>query len=106
MGSFKKSTYADYDKFMENRRRERKVRKARNVEYIKSKTTPCLFCGSEERIEWHHINPSVKDKEKSYFFQCSFQKIDEELEKCWQLCYHCHKKLHRRMVDPLPICYT
>jgi hypothetical protein len=105
MGSFAKSSYKDYDKFMENRRKDRKRTKERNLEYIKSKTTPCLFCGSDERIEWHHFNPATKDKKHYYFLGCSLDKIDEELEKCWQLCYDCHKKLHRRMVDPLPICY-
>ena len=106
MASFENSTYKDYDKFIANRQRDRKKTKERNSNYIKSKTTPCLFCGSEERIEWHHINSAMKDKTKNYFYGCSLQKIDEELEKCWQLCYCCHKKLHRRMVDPLPICYN
>ena len=105
MASFEKSSYTDYDKYRESRRKERNARHKRQIAYIKSLSRPCLFCGSEENLQWHHYNPVDKSREILKLNNASRKRIDEEVAKCWCLCYDCHSKLHRRMVDPLPSCY-
>jgi 5-methylcytosine-specific restriction endonuclease McrA len=101
--SFENSSYTDIDKYKEHVKKTRLNTKIKIQEYIETKKKPCLFCGSTEQIEFHHFNPTEKEKTVSSFL--TFKKVDAELAKCWCLCSSCHKKLHRRMCDPLPICY-
>jgi hypothetical protein len=103
---FEKSSYTDIDKYKKSikKQREEKWKNLRN--YIETKKQPCLFCGSNNDIEFHHINPTEKEHTVASLISFSYKKIDEETSKCWCLCSDCHKKLHRRMCDPLPICYT
>ena len=86
---------------------ENRIRKAKSRnkmrEWLKEKQTPCLFCGAEEDIIWHHINPNEKKGRVSDLVSWNY--IKEESEKCWNLCESCHTKLHQRLVDPLPECY-
>ncbi len=105
MASFEKSTYTDYDKYLANKKKHRSTVKARNQQYLDEHTEPCLFCGSDNNIQLHHYNPALGKKSKNYLFGCSVAALQKELDKCWCLCYDCHSKLHRRMVDPLPNCY-
>ena len=65
--------------------------------------TPCLFCGSEDKIEWHHWNPL--DKVVGIAGANSYELMHKEIKKCWCLCEDCHTKLHQRLVDPLPHLY-
>jgi hypothetical protein len=101
--SFEKSSYNDIDKYKEQIKKSREREKQKIKDYIELKKKPCLFCGSINQIEFHHFNPI--EKEKTVSSHKTFKKVDDELAKCWCLCYECHSKLHRRMCDPLPICY-
>ena len=102
---FEKSNYKDIDKYNEYRKNDKKKWKKKLTEYLESKKKPCLFCNSTEKIEFHHINPVEKEYTVTALVSCSYKRIDEEVSKCWCLCHSCHKKLHRRMCDPLPSCY-
>lgn len=79
--------------------------KRKRAKYIQDSKRPCLFCGSEENIEFHHINPTEKEYSVTSLASWSYKKVNEELAKCWCLCRECHEKLHRRMCDPLPETY-
>jgi len=106
MPSFKNSTYTDINKFNAYRKKQRDNKVKKSKDYIQSKRKPCLFCNSTENIEFHHYNPLEKEINSiARLYNYSNKRIDEEIEKCWCLCYDCHKKLHRRLCDPLPICY-
>ena len=105
MASFEKSSYKDYDKYLANKKKHRATVKKRNQNYLNENTTPCLFCGSEDNIHLHHFHPALGKKTRNYLLGCSIAALKEEMSKCWCLCEDCHTKLHRRMVDPLPICY-
>jgi len=80
--------------------------KRKRWEYIQDSKRPCLFCGCEKNIEFHHINPTEKESSVTSLSSWSYKKINEELSKCWCLCRECHDKLHRRMCDPLPETYN
>jgi len=105
MASFEKSSYKDYDKYLANKKRHRATVKSRNQKYLLEHQEPCLFCGTEDNIHLHHFNPADGKKTRNYLLGCSVAAVQKELDKCWCLCNKCHIKLHRRMVDPLPICY-
>jgi hypothetical protein len=103
MASFEKSSYTDYNKYKEARKIERKRRRERAKDFYKTLQTPCIFCGCENDIQFHHVNPT----EKSFDITTSTNKkeIMKEAKKCWCLCKSCHQKLHQRLCDPLPSAY-
>lgn len=52
----------------------------------------CARCGSEERLEFDHVD---NDRENyrhtlSNMWDCAWDKIVAELERCQLLCRHCH----------------
>ena len=77
-----------------------KREKKRLRDHIDSFATECLFCGSTEKLVFHHVNATEKGREVA----CagSVKRINEEVAKCWCLCESCHTKLHQRLCDPLP----
>jgi hypothetical protein len=102
--SFKKSSYSDLEKYKKHIEKKGQRWKD-NLNYIQQLKKPCLFCQSENDIEFHHIDPNKKDGCVKDFKTYSKKRIDEEIKKCWCLCNSCHKKLHKRLCDPLPSCY-
>ncbi len=52
----------------------------------------CMSCGSEDNLEFDHINPNTKEftitKKPTY----SWSVIKKELDKCQLLCRECHYK--------------
>ena len=50
----------------------------------------CVRCGTTERLEFDHIEPSTKEKPVTQIFNRSFDKLDIELAKCQLLCENCH----------------
>lgn len=52
----------------------------------------CVKCGSEENLEFDHINP--EEKEYNIANMCSINKKDlyNELDKCQLLCHSCHRE--------------
>lgn len=49
----------------------------------------CAKCGSKDRLELDHIEPSNKEHHAIWSWSKKRQKA--ELEKCQVLCYECHK---------------
>ena len=88
-----------------NKKKHRDRRKKEIREAIESMRTPCLFCGINENIVYHHADPTTKDGNINAFYRYSLSRATEEFKKCWCLCQECHIKLHQRLVDPLPSCY-
>jgi len=103
VAKFENTTYADYDKYLEYRRNAKRRDKKRVKDYIKSLATDCLFCGSTNNLNFHHVNPNEKSIEVAN--ATSKKKVNEEVAKCWCLCEGCHTKLHQRLCDPLPSTY-
>lgn len=102
---FKNSSYKDYNKYVANRDKSKKNSRIKLKKYVESLKKPCLFCGSDEKLQFHHVNPTEKEHLISSLHNWSKKSIDEEISKCWCLCESCHRKLHQRAVDPLPSAY-
>ena len=78
-------------------------RRERNQAWLKSQQTPCLFCGTDEQIEWHHKNGN--DKTITISGANNMSKIKNDINDCWCLCKTCHSQLHRGLVIPMADCY-
>lgn len=59
----------------------------RRAAYFKDRH--CVKCGSKERLELDHIDPSTKISHNIWSW--SEIRRSEELAKCQVLCYDCHK---------------
>lgn len=66
---------------------QRKWMAERKAAYFKNKC--CCICGSKDRLELDHIDPSQKIT--NCIWSWSKQRQAVELAKCQVLCYHCHK---------------
>ena len=62
----------------------------RRAKFFKSKL--CAWCGSNEKLELHHLDP--KTKVTSVIWSWSTRHREEELKKCIIICKSCHAKHH------------
>lgn len=61
------------------------------------KLIACMDCGYNEYlvgIDWHHLNPSEKDKNIAEMKTYSVERLQQELQKCIPLCAICHRVRH------------
>lgn len=68
--------------------------KLRRERAIKQLGGCCVGCGSLEKLEFDHIDPSTKIKAIAKMSSASERVFQEELEKCQLLCYACHLAKH------------
>jgi hypothetical protein len=63
----------------------------------------CLLCGSSLKLQFHHIDPAIKNF-KLGSFKGSFETLQSEIAKCVVLCHLCHHKVHNafRYHHPFP----
>ena len=57
----------------------------------------CAYCGENHpaTLDFHHEDPSKKDREVSYFVKnYQYKRAMEEVKKCLVLCANCHRKVH------------
>jgi hypothetical protein len=60
-------------------------------------TLACKFCGENHpaALDFHHEDPSQKDREVSYYVKnYQYARAMEEVKKCMVLCANCHRILH------------
>ncbi len=53
----------------------------------------CNYCGSEEELDFDHIDPDTKSfPVGKRLVSASWKVLEEELNKCQLLCRICHKE--------------
>lgn len=65
------------------------------TDYINSfKSGGCVLCGETffGALDFHHINPSIKEDAVARL--TSKKSVKNEVEKCVVLCSNCHRKFH------------
>lgn len=75
-------------------REDKRLRKIRAVEYLGGK---CGKCGQEWHpaiYEFHHRDPSTKERDPSKMLSLSWERLSTELDKCILLCANCHRLTH------------
>jgi hypothetical protein len=71
----------------------RKNNKQKGVEYLGGKCIKCGYNKCNSALEFHHTDPTQKDKDYSNY-KTSFNKLKIELDKCVLLCSNCHREHH------------
>lgn len=54
----------------------------------------CASCGTEEQLQFDHIDKEDKEFDIAKFWSVSRERFLAELSKCQLLCGPCHKKKH------------
>lgn len=74
--------------------------KAKVLEYLGGEYK-CFDCGythvSSSPFDFHHIEPTIKDKEVAGMYRYSWKRLREEVDKCILLCACCHRLRHDRV---------
>ena len=53
----------------------------------------------QRALEFHHLDPNVKDFGISSILTKSFTSLVEESDKCILLCSNCHAEEHQRLYE-------
>jgi 5-methylcytosine-specific restriction endonuclease McrA len=88
--------YKDRDKQREFQRNHLAKKRALAIRNLGGK---CTWCGSTDRLEFDHIDPTTKVCSISGLWSYRWEVIQKELVKCWLLCFNCHRIKTR---DDLP----
>lgn len=57
----------------------------------------CISCGYNKclaALDFHHLDPTKKDRQISRPLAGTFEKVKLELDKCVLLCANCHREVH------------
>ena len=71
--------------------------KAFAVELLGGKCQHCGYCKSHRALQFHHLNPAIKDRNFSGSNGWSKERIRKELANCILLCANCHLEEHERL---------
>ena len=75
-----------------DRLNKQKVKRQQRIDFLHSQLgKQCVNCGSEERLEFDHINPSLK-QHRTPPQQMGRDKMLQEIDNLQVLCYECHKQ--------------
>ncbi len=75
-------------------------RRARAVELLGG---CCAECGSTDRLQFDHVDPSTKEFEiADRIAQYAWPRIIAELAKCQLLCFDCHVAKHTSLQAKTP----
>ena len=94
-------TYADRREYfiMAVSRRRRKI-KERAIEYLGG---ACVLCGYKKyqgALDFHHLDPSTKSFGiGGNGHSRSWDRVQEELDKCILVCANCHREVTADLVD-------
>jgi hypothetical protein len=67
------------------------------VEYKGGKCEICGYDKSYKAMDFHHTNPTEKDRHISRMMDWSRERIKKELDKCILLCANCHREEHEKI---------
>lgn len=81
---------------LEKQRNKKRERKLWAIEYLGNCCSSCGGTFHPSIYEFHHIDPTTKDRDPSKMMQLSKQKLQDELDKCKLLCANCHRLEHHQ----------
>ena len=76
----------------------RKRKKKTLVEYKGGKCQCCGYSRCIEALEFHHLNPNIKNFTISGKSK-SFNSLKSEVDKCILVCSNCHKEIHAGLIN-------
>lgn len=68
----------------------------RNFLFEYKQSRPCPNCGESDPVclDFHHLDPTIKEFNVTQPKGRSLEKIKAEISKCVVICSNCHRKLH------------
>lgn len=73
--------------------------KKRAVDYKGGKCKVCGYDKCLRALQFHHLDPKIKDFQISGKHCLSWAKIVKELDKCALLCNRCHSEVHEGITE-------
>ena len=91
--------YEKFNRICRECHRKRISRKAgkQKLQAIEYKGGKCSICGYNEfpsAMDFHHLDPKVKEFSLQRARYRPFEEIKEELDKCILVCARCHREIH------------
>ena len=68
-------------------------RKLKVIELMGNKCSRCGYCRNHSALEFHHLDPSIKEFDWSKMRLMSWNKILKEIDKCILVCANCHREI-------------
>ena len=62
----------------------------------------CSICGYNKyygALEFHHLDPNIKENGKQAITNIKKEFLYEELDKCVLLCSNCHREVHANLIQ-------
>lgn len=84
------------DCFNERLKQRWTERKEKAIEYKGGKCQDCGYDKCVAALEFHHLDPSVKEAAWNKLRLWEWKRIESELDKCVLLCSNCHRERHNR----------
>lgn len=82
----------------------RKNLKAKLISEFGGKCQICGYCKCQEALQFHHIDPTLKEFSIAQYGNTrAYEKSREEAKKCILLCANCHAEVEAD-VSSLPVC--
>jgi len=78
----------------EKQREEKRKRKVWAIEYLGNVCQSCGGIFHPAVYEFHHLDPTTKDRDPSKMLSLSKERLQNELNKCELLCANCHRVRH------------
>lgn len=79
---------------LEKQREKKRQRKQQAIEYLGGLCVSCKSSFHPAVYEFHHRDPSEKDRDPSKMLNLTWERLTKELDKCDLLCANCHRVTH------------
>lgn len=87
------------EKWRLNRIKRRREQKRKLIAHLGGK---CVICGYDKydgALEFHHVDPTLKEFQISHRQGAAWAKVVMEAEKCVLLCSNCHREVEAGIVE-------
>ena len=79
---------------LEKQKIKKREKKLWSIEYLGGCCSSCGGTFHPSVYEFHHKDPTTKDRDPSKMMSLSHEKLQKELDKCALLCANCHRIEH------------
>jgi predicted nucleic acid-binding Zn ribbon protein len=83
--------------FSQKKRLQNNKQKA--IDYMGGKCQVCGYNRYNGALDFHHLDPTKKDKRISRYCYIGWDKLKEELDKCILVCSNCHREIHGKIIN-------
>ena len=90
----KKWREANLDYIKQKQREDKRDRKNKAIEYLGGKCSKCENTFHPAVYEFHHLDPTTKERDPSKMLSLRWARVTAELDKCVLLCANCHRLTH------------